>query len=210
MGTFSGDKCPGNGDEHGRHCADCGQFWTTDRGSICELCEKFWCDDYQALFVELDCPSLLDEEECQTQPDNCCPRCFISFEHLWCKKAECTCSCKLEVVTEQYKRHTERGSLTGQVDLVKGTEVWVVEFYSYKKEPRVHLVVKKTEDCEVVLKEHLFYPDDNAAYIKVQQLTTEQINAGFVTPNSKYGWDTNPGRFGKLEDIVLTTPQIIN
>lgn len=105
MGTFEGSKCPGSDDEDGRHCADCGQLWSTYRGSICELCEQFWCDDYQALFVQLDCPSLLDEEECKTQPDDCCPRCFISFEHLWCKKPDCLCSCKFDVVNEQYNRY---------------------------------------------------------------------------------------------------------
>lgn len=65
-GVFEEPCCPGSDNEENvegnvvdwlmrrHHCVDCGQLWTNDKGTYCEMCCDFWCPDYQDRFSYIE------------------------------------------------------------------------------------------------------------------------------------------------------------
>lgn len=124
-GHFDGRECPGSDDEEEmHHCNDCGSLCWENKGSRCERCLKYWCVDWQHLFIFLDC----DHVECTEE--GLCAECFLVDPSLWCTDSGCLCSYKEAEVRKTYEEFLARGTLIGGHTLFRGPDSrYTVDLY---------------------------------------------------------------------------------
>jgi len=100
---YFGDKpyqCPGSEDDTNfgvHHCVDCGNLSPVSSGCTCDLCEDWWCVDYQSKFVQFE-HDYADPREFEAV----CMKCFINTPTFWCTDSECDCDAKIEQVSRDW------------------------------------------------------------------------------------------------------------
>jgi hypothetical protein len=86
-------KCPKKASKN--HCVDCYGYWCSEKGSRCEICESFWCPDWQHVFAHsINCGHKTDEEYEDNEIVGCleegvCPICFLKNPALHCSNPSC-------------------------------------------------------------------------------------------------------------------------
>lgn len=138
QGHFDGDQCPGSDDEM-HHCNDCGELAWENKGNYCERCGKYWCVDYQHVFIGYDC----SEKECDVE--SMCSECFLADPSLWCENLKCLCSFKRAEVQKEYLQFKAHGSWCGNHILEKDDQLCSISVYRFNGEEKGRVTCGKQE-----------------------------------------------------------------
>lgn len=175
------------------HCDDCGSLYWEDKGSTCERCLKYWCVDWQHLFIFLDCKHIECEEE------SLCAECFLVDPSLWCTDPGCLCSYKEAEVRKTYDEFLAQGSLVGGHSLVRREDLqpgegYVVDLYRLGCEDKWR--VTSNERPGKGGGPSWIFNSAEAALKKIDLVVTAKKKEGYVTEVVS-GWGSNP--WGYLE-----------
>lgn len=134
LADLEGGECEGSDDEFFQHCSDCGNLSARHKGCNCGKCDKYWCDDYQHMFIfDSSCDGISTGFD-----EGVCIHCVVKYKKYQCKSpcVDAKCPAKKENALKAIADHEERGILCASVDMKKDEDNLSFNVYRYPKDEK--------------------------------------------------------------------------